>query len=88
MCQFDVFFRFFHMNAFCTLKVENRKEWDYDLHNLSAIAQYVKVFLYFCMKSFLIARSYRVIVRNVKILNIGTLVSMEMRFKVPILAVF
>ena len=52
------------------------------LENISAS------FLYFLIKSFLVEISYRVLVRNIKYLIIGILVTLETRLKVPILAVF
>ena len=45
-------------------------------------------FWYFFMKSFLVARSYRVLVINIKSLIMGALVTLETRLKVPILAIF
>ena len=45
-------------------------------------------FLYFFMKSFLVVRSYRVLVINIKILIMGALGSLETRLKVPIFAIF
>ena len=43
---------------------------------------------YFFMKSFLVVRSYRVLVINIKILIMGALGTLETRLKVPILAIF
>ena len=40
------------------------------------------------MKSFLLVRSYRVLVINIKILIIGALGTLETRLKVPIFAIF
>ena len=45
-------------------------------------------FWYFIVKYFLVARSYCVLVMNIKILIKGALVSLETRLKVPILAFF
>ena len=45
-------------------------------------------FWYFFMKSFLVVRSYRVLVINIKILIMGALGTLEARLKVPILAIF
>ena len=44
---------------------------------------YLSEFLIFLYKIFLVARSYRVLV-----INMGALVTLERRLKVPILAVF
>ena len=40
------------------------------------------------MKFFLVVISYQVLVINIKILNKGALVTLEMKLKVPILAIF
>ena len=43
---------------------------------------------YFFMKSFLVVRSYRVLVINIKVLIMGALGTLETRLKVPILGIF
>ena len=43
---------------------------------------------FFFMKSFLVVRSYRVLVINIKILIMGPLVTLGTRLNVPILADF
>ena len=55
----------------------------------SRFLEYISAsFWYFFMKSFLVVRSYRVLVINIKILIMGPLVTLGTRLKVPILAIF
>ena len=55
----------------------------------SRFLEYISAsFWYFFMKSFLVVRSYRVLVINIKILIMGALATLETRLKVPILAIF
>ena len=55
----------------------------------SRFLEYISASLsYLIMKSFLVVRSYRVLVINIKILIVGALATLETRLKVPILAIF
>ena len=49
---------------------------------------YLSEFLIFLPENFLVARSYQVLVINIKSLIMGALVILKTRLKVPILAVF
>ena len=50
--------------------------------------EYLSEYVTFLCKIFLVARSYLVVVINIKTLTMGALVTLETRLKLPILAVF
>ena len=49
---------------------------------------YLSEFLIFLHETFLVVRSCRVLVTNIKVLIMGALVTLETRHKVPILGIF